>query len=109
MKSLVNKLLKNLQKNILILVYQKKEQCEKLSILFAGLYQKAKYQFRKDNTKELIKFVERQEDLRKAIGDHASKLIRKYRKEKLDQKSKKYQDANSQLNGTLGYLISEQD
>ena len=46
--------------------------------------------------KGIIKFVYRQESLRKAIGE-SSKLIRKYRKNKMDKKSKKYIDANSQL------------
>ena len=74
---------------------KKAEQKEKLIFLFAGLYQKAKDR-RSRQYKGIIKFVERQEDLRKAIGS-SSKLIRKYRKEKLDQKSKKYQAAASQL------------
>lgn len=74
---------------------KKSEQKEKLIFLFAGLYQKAKDR-RSRQYKGIIKFVERQEDLRKAIGS-SSKLIRKYRKEKLDQKSKKYQNAASQL------------
>ena len=62
---------------------KKAEQKEKLIFLFAGLYQKAKDR-RSRQYKGIIKFVERQEDLRKAIGS-SSKLIRKYRKEKLDQ------------------------
>ena len=74
---------------------KKAEQKEKLVFLFAGLYQKAKDR-RSRQYKGIIKFVERQEDLRKAIGS-SSKLIRKYRKEKLDQKSVKYKDAASQL------------
>ena len=74
---------------------KKAEQKEKLVFLFAGLYQKAKDR-RSRQYKGIIKFVERQEDLRKAIGS-SSKLIRKYRKEKLDQKSNKYKDAASQL------------
>ena len=74
---------------------KKAEQKEKLIYLFAGLYQKAKDR-RSRQYKGIIKFVERQEDLRKAIGS-SSKLIRKYRKEKLDQKSNKYKDAASQL------------
>jgi len=74
---------------------KKAEQKEKLIFLFAGLYQKAKDR-RSRQYKGIIKFVERQEDLRKAIGS-SSKLIRKYRKEKLDQKSNKYKDAASQL------------
>ena len=74
---------------------KKAEQKEKLVFLFAGLYQKAKDR-RSRQYKGIIKFVDRQEDLRKAIGS-SSKLIRKYRKEKLDQKSIKYKDAASQL------------
>ena len=74
---------------------KKSEQKEKLIFLFAGLYQKAKDK-RSRQYKGIIKFVERQEDLRKAIGS-SSKLIRKYRKEKLDQKSNKYKNAASQL------------
>ena len=74
---------------------KKAEQKEKLIFLFAGLYQKAKDR-RSRQYKGIIKFVDRQEDLRKAIGS-SSKLIRKYRKEKLDQKSNKYKNAASQL------------
>ena len=74
---------------------KKAEQKEKLIFLFAGLYQKAKDR-RSRQYKGIIKFVERQEDLRKAIGS-SSKLIRKYRKEKLDQKSNQFKDAASQL------------
>ena len=74
---------------------KKAEQKEKLIFLFAGLYQKAKDR-RTRQYKGIIKFVERQEDLRKAIGS-SSKLIRKYRKEKLNQKSNKYKDAASRL------------
>ncbi len=74
---------------------KKAEQKEKLVFLFAGLYQKAKDR-RSRQYKGIVKFVERQEDLRKAIGA-SSKLIRKYRKEKLDKKSNKYKDAASKL------------
>ena len=74
---------------------KKAEQKEKLIFLFAGLYQKAKDR-RSRQYKGIVKFVERQEDLRKAIGA-SSKLIRKYRKEKLDKKSNKYKDAASKL------------
>ena len=74
---------------------KKSEQEQKLIFLFAGLYQKAKdRRFRQ--YKGIIKFVERQEELRKAIGK-SSKLLRKYRKDKLDQKSEKYVSAASQL------------
>ena len=76
-------------------VLKKAEQREKLVFLFAGLYQKAKDR-RARQYKGIIKFVERQESLRKAIGS-SSKLIRKYRKEKVSKKDKKFIDANSQL------------
>ena len=63
--------------------------------MFAGLYQKAKDR-RNRQYLGIIKFVERQESFRKAIGS-SSKLIRKYRKEKLDEKDPKYIAATSQL------------
>ena len=85
----VNKLSKSLQKALLILVLLKKQnKKKKLVFLFAGLYQKAKDR-RNRQYEGIIKFVERQEDLRKAIGQ-SSKLIRKYRKEKLDKKDKNF-------------------
>ena len=74
---------------------KKPEQKEKLVFLFAGLYQKAKDR-RSRQYNGIIKFVERQESLRKAIGE-SSKLIRKFRKEKLNIKDQKFIDANSQL------------
>ena len=76
-------------------IIKKSEQREKLIFLFAGLYQKARDR-RNRQYNGIIKFVERQESLRKAIGE-SSKLIRKYRKEKIDQKDEKYLAANSQL------------
>ena len=91
-KQLINEFAK---KYTYVGLIKKAEQKEKLVFLFAGLYQKAKDR-RSRQYKGIIKFVERQEDLRKAIGS-SSKLIRKYRKEKLDQKSIKYKDAASQL------------
>ena len=91
-KQLINEFAK---KYTYVGLIKKAEQKEKLIFLFAGLYQKAKDR-RSRQYKGIIKFVERQEDLRKAIGS-SSKLIRKYRKEKLDQKSNKYKDAASQL------------
>ena len=66
-----------------------------LVFLFAGLYQKAKDRRNRQYT-GIIKFVDRQESLRKAIGD-SSKLIRKYRKEKVNIKDKKFLDANAKL------------
>jgi len=74
---------------------KKGEQKDKLINLFAGLYQKAKDR-RARQYKGIVKFVDRQESLRKAIGE-SSKLIRKYRKEKLDKKNQKFKSANSQL------------
>ena len=74
---------------------KKTEQKEKLTFLFAGLYQKAKDR-RNRQYEGIIKFVDRQESLRKAIGS-ASKQLRKLRKEKVDQKDKKFVDASSQL------------
>ncbi len=74
---------------------KKADQREKLVFLFAGLYQKAKDK-RARQYKGIIKFVERQESLRKAIGS-SSKLIRKYRKEKVSKEDKKFINANSQL------------
>ncbi len=76
-------------------ILKKPEQKEKLVFLFAGLYQKAKDR-RSRQYKGIIKFVERQESLRKAIGE-SSKLLRKYRKDKTDKESKKYLNADSQL------------
>ena len=74
---------------------KKGEQKEKLTYLFAGLYQKAKDK-RNRQYEGIIKFVERQETIRKAIGS-ASKELRKLRKQKVDQKDKKFVDASSQL------------
>ena len=74
---------------------KKKEQTQKLVYVFAGLYQKAVDKRRRQYS-GIIKFVDRQESLRKAIGS-ASKQIRKLRKEKVNQKDKRYVDASSQL------------
>jgi hypothetical protein len=74
---------------------KKPEQKQKLTYLFAGLYQKAKDR-RNRQYVGIIKFVDRQESIRKAIGS-SSKLIRKYRKEKLDEKDPKFVEASSQL------------
>ncbi len=76
-------------------ILKKSEQKEMLVYLFAGLYQKAKDRRNRQYT-GIIKFVDRQESLRKAIGD-SSKLIRKYRKEKVNIKDKKFLDANAKL------------
>ena len=74
---------------------KKSEQKQKLTYLFAGLYQKAKDR-RNRQYIGIIKFVERQDSIRKAIGS-SSKLIRKYRKAKLDEKDPKFVEASSQL------------
>jgi len=76
-------------------ILKKGDRDEKMTLLFAGLYQKAKDR-RSRQYVGIIKFVERQESLRKAIGS-ASKQIRKLRKEKVNQKDKRYVDASSQL------------
>ena len=74
---------------------KKSEQRDKLVFMFAGLYQKA-FDKRRRQYVGIIKFVDRQEYLRKAIGK-ASKSLRKLRKEKADLKSPKYVEASSQL------------
>ncbi len=74
---------------------KKPEQKQKLTYLFAGLYQKAKDR-RNRQYIGIIKFVDRQESIRKAIGS-SSKLIRKYRKSKLDEKDPKFVEASAQL------------
>jgi len=74
---------------------KKPEQKQKLTYLFAGFYQKAKDR-RNRQYIGIIKFVERQESIRKAIGS-SSKLIRKYRKAKLDEKDPKFVQASAQL------------
>ena len=74
---------------------KKPEQKQKLTYLFAGLYQKAKDR-RNRQYVGIIKFVDRQESIRKAIGS-SSKLIRKYRKAKLDEKDPKVVAASAQL------------
>ena len=74
---------------------KKPERKQKLTYLFAGLYQKAKDR-RNRQYVGIIKFVERQDSIRKAIGS-SSKLIRKYRKAKLDEKDPKFVEASAQL------------
>lgn len=74
---------------------KKGEQKEKLVFLFAGLYQKAKDR-RNTQYRGIVKFVEKQELIRKEIGI-SSKLIRSYRKKKIDQKNPKFVEANSRL------------
>ena len=74
---------------------KKPEQKQKLTYLFAGLYQTAKDR-RNRQYIGIIKFVDRQESIRKRIGS-SSKLIRKYRKAKLDEKDPKFVEASAQL------------
>tara|TARA_B100000963_G_C22601589_1_gene660489 strand:+ start:1265 stop:1909 length:645 start_codon:yes stop_codon:yes gene_type:complete len=76
-------------------IIKKSEQKDMLINLFAGLYQKAKDRRSRQYT-GIIKFVERQESLRRAIGD-SSKLLRKYRKDKVNVKDEKFLDANAKL------------
>jgi len=74
---------------------KKASQSEKLTFLFAALYQKAADNRRRQYV-GILKFVDRQESFREAIGK-ASKRIRKYRKEKLDLKHPNVLEATSQL------------
>lgn len=76
-------------------ILKKGDRDEKMTFLFAGLYQKAKDR-RSRQYVGIIKFVERQESFRKAIGS-ASKQLRKLRKDKVNKKDKRYVDASSQL------------
>ncbi len=73
----------------------KKEQKEKLINLFSGLYQKASdKRIRQYNG--IIKFVERQDVFRKAIGS-ASKKLREFRKKGVDIKNPEYVKFSSQM------------
>ena len=74
---------------------KKKEQKAKLINLFSGLYQKASdKRIRQYNG--IIKFVERQDVIRKAIGS-ASKKLRELRKEGVDIKNPEYIKFSSQM------------
>ncbi len=73
----------------------KKEQEEKLINLFAGLFQKASDR-RNRQYLGIIKFVERQDVIRKSIGS-ASKKLRALRKAGVDVKDKEYLKYDSQL------------
>ena len=73
----------------------KKNQKEKLINLFSGLYQKASdKRIRQYNG--IIKFVERQDVFRKAIGS-ASKKLRELRKKGVDIKNPEYVKFSSQM------------
>ena len=73
----------------------KQEQKEKLINLFAGLFQKATDK-RKGQYSGIIKFVDRQDSIRKAIGS-ASKELRELRKSGASQTDKDYVNYSSQL------------
>ncbi len=72
-----------------------KEQKEKLTNLFAGLFQKATDK-RKGQYSGIIKFVDRQDSIRKAIGS-ASKKLRELRKSGASQTDQEYVEYSSQL------------
>jgi len=74
---------------------KKSEQREKLILLFAGLYQKARDR-RNRQYVGIIKFVNRQESLRSEIGN-ASKSLRELRKNKIGEEDTRYIDASSKL------------
>lgn len=74
---------------------KKANQREKLISLFTGLYEKAS-QKRSKQYEGIIKFVARQDFIRKTIGE-ASKDLRSFRKAGMDKKNTKYIDAESKL------------
>tara|TARA_Y100000589_G_C27091817_1_gene604263 strand:- start:158 stop:805 length:648 start_codon:yes stop_codon:yes gene_type:complete len=74
---------------------KKKERNTKLINIFVGLFEKAS-QKRNKQYEGIIKFVERQDVIRKTIGD-ASKELRKYRKAGLDVKDPKYTEAEAKM------------
>ncbi len=74
---------------------KKSDQRDKLVSLFAGLYEKASTK-RNKQYDGIIKFVARQDVIRKSIGK-ASKDLRSYRKTGLDKNDKKYIDAETRL------------
>ena len=73
---------------------KKKERNTKLINIFVGLFEKAS-QKRNKQYEGIIKFVERQDVIRKTIGD-ASKELRKYRKV-LDVKDPKFTEAEAKM------------
>ncbi len=74
---------------------KKKERNTKLINIFVGLFEKAS-QKRNKQYEGIIKFVERQDVIRKTIGD-ASKELRKYRKAGLDVKDPKFAEAEAKM------------
>ncbi len=73
----------------------KKEQKKKLSNLFAGLYQKASTK-RNRQYSGIIKFVERQDTIRKTIGE-ASKKLRELKKAGAKEKDPDFLKFSSQM------------
>ena len=76
-------------------IISKKEQEEKLINLFAGLFQKASDKRRRQYT-GIVKFVERQDVIRKTIGK-SSKKLRELRKKGVGQDDKEFQMYSEQM------------
>ena len=76
-------------------IIAKKEQEEKLVNLFAGLFQKASDKRRRQYT-GIVKFVERQDVIRKTIGK-SSKKLRELRKAGVGQDDKEFQMYSEQM------------
>ena len=74
---------------------KKKERNTKLINIFLGLFEKAS-QKRNKQYEGIIKFVERQDVIRKTIGD-ASKELRKSKKAGLDVKDPKFTEAEAKM------------
>ena len=74
---------------------KKKERDDKLINLFVGLFEKAS-QKRNKQYEGIIKFVERQDVIRKTIGK-ASQELRKYRKAGLDKEDSKFTEAEAKM------------
>ena len=74
---------------------KKKERNTKLINIFVGLFEKAT-QKRNKQYEGIIKFVERQDVIRKTIGD-SSKELRKYRKAGIDVKDPKFVEAEAKM------------
>ena len=76
-------------------IIAKKEQEEKLVNLFAGLFQKASDKRRRQYT-GIVKFVERQDVIRKTIGK-SSKKLRELRKAGVEQDDKEFKMYSEQM------------
>ena len=76
-------------------IIAKKEQEKKLVNLFAGLFQKASDKRRRQYT-GIVKFVERQDVIRKTIGK-SSKKLRELRKAGVGQDDKEFQMYSEQM------------